>query len=243
MRSRDPRVWRRCAFLAALSAATVLGIAWCSAAFLRFGSGGSNVIGKGLSSAEWWSVIHNRAVTGDQITSVVMIRALEYKETPVAPGDPQWAGPHRWLELPRWADLPEPKTLGSWPNNHYEIVQAHGWPMRALSFRFSNTGGVKVNAVSGPIIGGIGLLVDSSGAWYQPRALPLRPIWPGLVVDLFAWWVIWGFVLFGIGRIRAWRRVRKGLCGGCGYDLRGTPGDRCPECGTERPPPRGTLAA
>ena len=31
-------------------------------------------------------------------------------------------------------------------------------------------------------------------------------------------------------RAARWRRLRRGRCGGCGYDLRGS-GGRCPECG------------
>ncbi len=47
-------------------------------------------------------------------------------------------------------------------------------------------------------------------------------VWPG-------WWG----VRRGGKRWRRWRWGREGRCVGCGYDLRGTGGGRCSECGRE----------
>ena len=65
------------------------------------------------------------------------------------------------------------------------------------------------------------------------RLLPLLPVWTGLAVDTLVFAGGWWVALTGWTRIRAWRRVRNGLCCVCAYDLRGqASGTVCPECGT-----------
>lgn len=78
-----------------------------------------------------------------------------------------------------------------------------------------------------------------SGALYGLREHGLDKV---LIVRAPAW-LAWGagaavFVLAGAGLLVRGRRVRRGACVSCGYDLRGLrEGAACPECGPERTAP------
>jgi hypothetical protein len=92
------------------------------------------------------------------------------------------------------------------------IYEAYGWPMLAMSME--TTPGV------------------------SPVALPMRPVWRGLLGN----GIIYGSLL-GLGyllsfRLRRFVResiwLRKGRCMHCGYDLRFDLVRGCPECGWRR---------
>ena len=68
--------------------------------------------------------------------------------------------------------------------------------------------------------------------WLGDSYLPVRCLWPALVIDTAVLGALGWFALFGPRRIRAWRRRRAGACDACGYARTGlTPGSACPECG------------
>ena len=198
---------------------TTVVLAWCSALLLNFGNMVAAWHGRPLSSAEWWSVSRTETFGGVRYTSTVMVRAIQYKETETD------------FMLPQWVDLPTPETLGPpFRNEHYEIVEARGWPWPALLYRFSGFGRAQVR--SGEVAGGFALEPWSTAAWYSPRVLPFTPIWPGLLGNIAVLSLAWLIVLTGFseGR-RAWRRSQS-RCAECGYLLVGYKHERCPECGS-----------
>jgi hypothetical protein len=79
------------------------------------------------------------------------------------------------------------------------------------------------------------------GCWERPDSwplldvyvLPTKAIWPGFAINtVFYAAVLW--VLFAAPfALRKWRRIRRGRCPKCGYDLRGGAPEAkvCPECG------------
>ena len=63
-------------------------------------------------------------------------------------------------------------------------------------------------------------------------ALPLRPVFPGLLLDTLAWSFAWLVALVGFPVLRGMARAADGLCPRCAYSRTGlAPGSSCPECG------------
>jgi hypothetical protein len=94
--------------------------------------------------------------------------------------------------------------------------------------------------------------VESSGlVWVRKspglnRFVPLRPIWPGFAINtVFHAAVLWALFAAPFA-LRKWRRIRRGLCPKCGYDLRAMSATSaaCPECGAAmQRPDRASRAA
>ena len=127
-----------------------------------------------------------------------------------------------------------------------------GWPTRCLRVWWE-AGDHRIDAPGDRLRGGVlasrwifrwsGQLPHASlfdGTTEYDHALPLTPMWAGLVTNTLAWAGIWFVVLqlvmLPIWLIRRWitkRRVRKGRCVGCGYevDIADDPVTTCPECG------------
>jgi len=64
--------------------------------------------------------------------------------------------------------------------------------------------------------------------------LPVRPIWPGFLIDTLFYAAIWFGGFFAPGMAKRAIRRKRGRCPRCGYDLRGDLAAGCSECGWNR---------
>lgn len=119
-----------------------------------------------------------------------------------------------------------------------------GFPFRAASCEYpdyvvvySRGGSAAPPNQSAEVVGGIHLRWLSMTD--RPAALPLRPIWPGLVIDTLLYAVLWHGLFLIWPRLRSYvrrekQRIEQGCCPLCGYDLRADFNSGCPECGWGR---------
>jgi hypothetical protein len=141
--------------------------------------------------------------------------------------------------LPNWARFAYPS--GTYPpaSDIMRLVYGRGWPCLSLwsgrEVVFPTVGVTVGNSVSitkGFLFPGEGTKPFSNYA--DVRVLPLAPIWPGFAINTIFYaallWMLW-LSPFVIRRVI---RHKRGQCIKCGYDLGGTSGGGCPECGWGR---------
>ena len=126
------------------------------------------------------------------------------------------------------------------PSHASKGVLVCGWPLRSVwcEYRFDKQSSTtRDGAIVHQATGALNLpgWPWNQAAWrvssgtYICKALPLLPLWPGLVVNAVVYALALGTTHRGFDYARRLARRRKGACIQCGYPMGGTM--RCPECG------------
>jgi len=144
------------------------------------------------------------------------------------------SNPAAQLLVAKW-DYPEPLvveelfsigyTTPGWTEHYVEyavgvssfLVLQAGWPMRCLRGDYWG----EADHPSGYVHAWMIPTTLRSVVGDSWRYFPLRPIWPGFVIDTLFYAAIWGGVFFGFTSAKRIIRTRRGRCPRCGYDLRG----------------------
>ncbi len=156
----------------------------------------------------------------------------------IASLDSSDAGPTPASLLPKWAAAsltPQRAVAFNDPafSSLYRTAHATGWPMLSLGGIYRGENGDDPEGMSAMIIGSTPWSVGPavSGQNTVPRALLLRPLWPGFAVNTVFYAAILWLLFAAPFALRRWRRIERGLCPRCAYDLRGSDESACPECG------------
>lgn len=110
-------------------------------------------------------------------------------------------------------------------------IRAFGFPFRSMWYNTQSIAhGIDKTKRTITLERGIEFTKNEEATWYDDRCvLPLGVRWPQMLGNLAVWGGLVMVVWMGFGAKR-WSRLRRGLCGFCGYPVGS---ERCPECGGE----------
>ena len=115
----------------------------------------------------------------------------------------------------------------------WALIDARGMPLRSM---YSNHERASPPAIWQLRNDSSGVRLDVWTTLSTPlaspeKALPLGILWPDFAINtIFYAAVLW--VLFAVpGAVRRRVRIKRGQCASCGYSLRESVSEKCPECG------------
>ena len=200
---------------------------WCCRLQLEGGEGGYAHLGGPTWDFSFW-----------QRRGAEQFRAAAAFKDPQAARGEFFAGD----VIPSWSRLTQRPALDRDPELLF-IEEGRGWPMLSMYWHADahiiidqDERSIDPVGLSRPLLElHDGIDLGRPELWANPilkvRVLPLRPIWPGFVINtIFYAAMLW--LIFAIpGFVRRRVRIQRGRCTACGYDLRGTDHKVCPECG------------
>lgn len=218
--TRAPRRARAAALCLAAGIVVTVAISWCGAAWAP------------RPGDDWSEYVPLEGATDEPGRLSSVYRAGLGAQTAVG----------RVLARDQWAVWPRVVVGGDLYLPTYVDVYRAGWPWAALEW--TDLAGPFATSLVDPWSPRQGEVSSADDPWeygiaigsHDWRRVPIRPAgWGfGLAADV----VLWGGLMGGVVTAVRWRRrswrVRRGLCVGCGYQLRDERGAvvaRCPECG------------
>ena len=256
--------WRRIAWSLMFGITACVAVAWTIAVFASPNSSRlfTELIGQGSwGTSEWVGDRYTSNTTDIDYVYGQILMHPPATDTSRGRNNSTTAGPSPWVQARLHdIDIDVSGLTDSYPGyapfengvlfnrqQHEFICDARGWPMRSFAAYWAQPNDASAfrippaNLKWGHQLPFKEMTLDPSFTSFTlPRALPLRPLWRGFIINSAFYAVIFYTVASVILWIRRIRRRSGNQCPTCGYDLKGLPNRPCPECGASTTPRKQT---